>query len=227
MVRRGDAQTLSADAYDQLRADLLDGIWSPGQRLVPAELSERYGVGAGVVREALGRLASEQLATFEPNRGFRVVDAGRQRIEDLLELRRINEGAALRLAVARADADYEARALAAHHRMRAATDDDAERRRTHRDFHLALLSGCGNERLLALCEELFEASELYRRWSNLALARPARSAGRVSGNEHRAILDAVLARDADEAVRLHEQHLRRTVDLALAYAASLEESSTA
>jgi DNA-binding GntR family transcriptional regulator len=91
---------------------------------------------------------------------------------------------------------------------------------------MALLSGCGNERLLALCEDLFEASELYRRWSVAALSRPAR-ASRAASNEHRAILDAVLAHDADEAVRLHEQHLQRTVDLALAYAADVEARSTA
>lgn len=223
VVRRGGSQTLTADAYEQVRSDLLAGRYSPGERLVPAELADRYGVGAGVLREALGRLASEQLGTLEPNRGFRVLDASRQRIEELLELRRITEGAALRLSVARGDADHQARVLAAHHRMRSAASDTDDGRDAHRAFHLELLSACGNSRLLDLCEELFDASELYRRWSVAALARPQRR-GRAAEGEHRAILEAVLAGDADEAVRLHEQHLQRTVDLALAYAASLEQA---
>lgn len=220
-MRRGGSQTLSADAYEQIRSDLLAGRYSPGERLVPADLAVRYDVGPGVLREALGRLASEQLATMEPNRGYRVVDASRQRIEELLELRRITEGAALRMSVERGDADHQARVLAAHHRLRSATADSDDGRRAHRDFHLELLSACGNARLLALCEELFEASELYRRWSVAALARP-RGSRRAAETEHRSILEAVLAGDADEAVRLHEQHLQRTVDLALAYAGSLE-----
>jgi DNA-binding GntR family transcriptional regulator len=158
---------------------------------------------------------------MEPNRGYRVVDASRQRIEELLELRRIAEGAALRLSVERGGADHQARVLAAHHRLKATASDTDDGRRAHRDFHRELLSACGNDRLLSLCEELFEASELYRRWSVAALARP-RTSRRTAGTEHRAILDAVLAGDADVAVRLHEQHLQRTVDLALAYAESLE-----
>ncbi|MGD9955692.1 MAG: GntR family transcriptional regulator, partial [Candidatus Nanopelagicales bacterium] len=174
MVRRGDSQTLSVDAYAQLRSDLLAGQYSPGERLVPAELADRYGVGPGVLREALGRLASEQLGTIEPNRGFRVLDASRARIEDLLGLRRIAEGAALRLSVDKGDADHQARVLAAHHRLRSAAADTEDGRRAHRDFHLELLSACGNTRLLDLCEELFDASELYRRWSVAALARPRR-----------------------------------------------------
>jgi DNA-binding GntR family transcriptional regulator len=68
---------------------------------------------------------------------------------------------------------------------------------------------------------LFEASELYRRWSSDAVRRPARGRTRNQAHEHEAILDAVLARDADRAADLHEQHLRRTVDLALAYVAGL------
>jgi len=224
MVRRGDAQTLSADVYEQLRSELLAGEYAPGERLVPADLCERYGVKAGVLREALSRLAAEGLTTLEPNRGFRVMTMTRRRIEELLELRRINECAALRLAVERGGTDYEAAAVAAHHRLRA-TPDGAARARAHHDFHLALLSACGNERLLELCEALFEASELYRRWAASALRRPAARGARNQGAEHKAILDAVLAHDPGRAVSLYEQHLQRTVDLALAYAAALDNAS--
>jgi DNA-binding GntR family transcriptional regulator len=224
VVRRGDAQTLSADVYEQLRSELLAGGYAPGERLVPAELCARYGVKAGVLREALSRLAAEGLTTLEPNRGFRVMDMTRRRIEELLELRRINECAALRLAVQRGGTDYEAAVVAAHHRLRA-TPEGPERGRAHHDFHLALLSACGNDRLLELCETLFEASELYRRWSLSAVRRPAGRGARNQDAEHKAILDAVLAHDPDRAAALYEQHLQRTVDLALTYAATLETAS--
>lgn len=230
MVRRGDAQTLSEDLYDTFRTELLAGGFAPGERLVPVDLCERYGAKPGVVREALARLAAEGLTTLEPNRGYRVIDVTRQGIEDLLQLRRINEGAALRMSVERADAAYEAAVIAAHHVLRS-TPPSPERARAHHDFHLALLSACGNSRLLELCESLFEASELYRQWSVEALRqlsstnRSTRSQVRDQDQEHQAILQAVLAHDADRAVTLHLQHLQRTVELALAYAAMIEEAS--
>lgn len=220
VVRRGQAQTLSADVYEQLRTGLLSGDFAPGARLVPAELCEQYGVKAGVLREALSRLTADGLTTFEPNRGFRVIDVSRSRIEELLELRRINEGAALRLAVDRGSTEHEAACIAAHHRLVGAREPTA-RARAHHDFHLTLLSACGNQRLLDLCESLFEASELYRQWATAALRAPSRRHGRDQDSEHSAILEAVLAHDADRAVALHEQHLRRTVDLALELADSL------
>lgn len=222
MVRRGEAQSLGVEAYERLRTELLGGRYVPGERLVAAELSARHGVKPGVMREALTRARADGLVTFEPNRGFRVMEADAAAIGDLLEVRRITEGAALRLAVERANAADEATAVAAHHRLSVAGPDDVSR--AHHDFHLALLTACGNARLLELCESLFEASQLYRRWS----AGPgSASAGPVAvdrAGEHARILEAVLAKDADLAVALHEQHLRRTVDLALAYAAERQVS---
>ena len=221
MVRRGESRTLSADVYDTLRAELLSGTYPPGERLVPSDLCTRYEVKPGVLREALTRLAAEGLTTLEPNRGFRVMDVSRRGIEELLELRRINEGAALRLAVENGGTEYEAAVLAAMHVLAsAATGPD--RATAHRAFHLSLLSACPNDRLLELCESLFESSELYRQWSAAALRMPAERASRNQDNEHRAIMEAVLAHDSGKAVDLYLQHLQRTVDLALDYVATRE-----
>jgi DNA-binding GntR family transcriptional regulator len=218
MVRTGDAQTLSAEVYRSLRAAILGGEYSPGERLLYADLHERHGAKPGVMREALARLAAEGLVTLEPNRGFRVIDVSRRSIEDLLELRRINEGAALRLSVEHGDAGHEASVLAAMDQLRSA-EQGIERACAHRAFHRSLLSACPNQRLLNLCASLFESSELYRHWSASALRRSAHVGGRQRDVEHSAIMEAVLARDADRAVELHVQHLQRTVELALAYVA--------
>ena len=86
---------------------------------------------------------------------------------------------------------------------------------------LALVAGCGNPRLVDLCSELFAESELYRRWAGAATEcgdGPA-EAPRDRADEHLALRNAALTRDADRLVELHEAHLRRTADLALAFAA--------
>lgn len=216
MVRTADAQTLAADVTGRLRAALLAGEWAPGERLLPAALATEFDVGTGVIREALTRLAGDQLIVNEPNRGYRVTTFDADQIEDLLEARRINECAALRLAVSRGDAHWESRVVAAHHRLLildpAATPD--ERATAHREFHLATMSGCGNDRLIEICESLLRAAELYRHWAQRGSTEPDRS---DQHRQHSEILKAITLRDADRAVALHEQHLERTVSLAKAY----------
>ncbi len=221
MVRTDAAQTLSAEVYRSLRAAIMGGEYSPGERLLPADLSERYESKTGVIREVLGRLAAEGLITLEPNRGCRVIDVSRRSIEELLELRRINEGAAMRLSVEHTDAGHASAAEAAMGRLSNAELGE-ERARAHRDFHGALLAACPNQRLLSVCASLFESSELHRHWSAAALQRPAHRGGRHQDIEHQAILEAVVARDVDLAVERHLQHLQRTVELALAYVAARE-----
>ncbi len=231
MVRTAGAETLGAGVYDRLRAAVLGGRYAPGERLRPVELAAEYVVGAGVVREALTRLAEQRLLVAEPNRGYRVMTVSAEQISELVELRRVNECAALRISVERGDLAWEGRVLAAHHHVASLDQKDGRDvwALAHKDFHQALLSGCGNDRLVALCEELFLESELYRHWSGEVLARetPADGARRERSDEHLALRNAALTRDADRAVALHEEHLRRTADLALTFAAGLGSAAAA
>lgn len=223
MVRTAEAETLGAGVYEQLRSAVLAGAYAPGQRLRPVELATAYGVGAGVVREALTRLAEQTLLVAEPNRGYRVRTIDDDQVRELVELRRVTECAALRLSVERGDLGWEERVLAAHRALVDVHDsvDIDEMALAHRDFHLALVSGCGNPRLVDLCSDLFVESELYRRWAGAAATRvdgPAEAPHDRAG-EHLALRNAALTRDAERLVELHEAHLRRTADLALAFAA--------
>jgi DNA-binding GntR family transcriptional regulator len=221
MVRTAIAETLGAGVYEQLRADVLAGRFAPDERLRPVDLASRFGVGAGVVREALTRLAEQRLLVAEPNRGYRVMSIGAAQISELVELRRVTECGALRLSVQRGDLDWEARVLAAHQSL-AELAEPADRDSlslAHREFHQALVSGCGNGRLVALCEELFLESELYRRWAEVVvLGDGGEPHAHDRVGEHLALRNAALTRDADTLVALHEAHLTRTADLALAFA---------
>lgn len=223
MVRTAVAETLGVGVYERLRADVLGGRYAPDERLRPQELAAEFGVGAGVVREALTRLAEQRLLVSEPNRGYRVMSIGAEQIQELVELRRVTECAALRLSAERGDLDWEGRVLAAHHALAELPEsaDVDTKALAHKEFHQALVSGCGNVRLVDLCEELFLESELYRRWAGAVLER---SGGGPSlphdrAGEHLSLRNSALTRDADTLVALHEAHLRRTADLALAFAA--------
>ncbi|MCM4082447.1 GntR family transcriptional regulator [Paractinoplanes hotanensis] len=202
--------TASEKVYASLRAAVLDGEFEPRQALKPQELATRHGVSLAVAREALLRLVGEGLAYRLPNRGFVVPDTGAERWQQIAETRSLVEPAALSLAVARGDLEWEAAVRAAYHRLAgtpfAVTGDWAE---AHRLFHRTLLSGCGNDVVLETFDRLWTAGELARRWS--FEANPTRDAAA----EHEAIEQAVLARDADRAATLLRRHILYTAAVLL------------
>ena len=204
--------------YAELRADILAGRQLPGARLPFAELSAHYAASMGVVREALTRLTGDGLVEAEPQYGFRVMPLSVDDLKHLTEARCAIETLVLREAVEHGGVAWESEVLAAHHRLERTPQlaaADSERLSddwvvAHAEYHRALLSGCPNPRLLAVAGSLRASAELYRRWS-VPLAHTHRD---ISG-EHRAMLDAVLAHDADAAAATLAAHIRRTADVLL------------
>ncbi|MFC5231225.1 GntR family transcriptional regulator [Pseudonocardia zijingensis] len=203
---------LSGRVYDELRDAILRGDFAPGAALKPQELASAHGVSLAVVREALVRLVGDGLASRLTNRGFAVPLQSDQRWQDLAEARRTVEVAMLRLAIERGDLDWEARVRAAHHKLaRTPAHEPGSARvisaawsRAHRDFHRALLDGSGNAVLLETFDRMWLAGELARRWAG------RRGPARDHLAEHRGLEEAALARDADTAAALLEQHITQT-----------------
>ena len=162
--------TRTEQVYEILRGELLNGGLRPGQKLKLVELTERFGVSQSVIREALTRLTEQDLLIASPQRGFRVRDLSVEDIAELTETRIQVESIALRLALERGDLQWETEVLAAHHRLERTpvTHDDGTVSEVwstaHRDFHQALLNGCGNRRLESVANSLRDSAELYRRW---------------------------------------------------------------
>jgi DNA-binding GntR family transcriptional regulator len=88
----------------------------------------------------------------------------------------------------------------------------AEWFRAHEEFHRTLLDGCGNSWLIDTATTLRAAAGLHRRWSGSI----GHDYDRDVAGEHREILNAALARDANVAVELLAQHIQRTTDALLA-----------
>lgn len=208
--------------YVQLRNDILEGKLSPAERLKTAGLSSRFNVSMTVVREALTRLAEQGIVVATPRSGFVVTPLS---IEDLTDLTRVRisiETLALEDSIKHGDLAWETLVVGSHHtlartpRPGIAEDGGAAWRQCHREFHHALLSGCGSPRLLAIADSLRDSSELYRAWSRTL----ARDTDRDFAAEHRAIVDRVLARDADGAVEALSRHIERTTATLLDFAAA-------
>jgi DNA-binding GntR family transcriptional regulator len=212
--------TRTGQVYEMLRSDLLNGVLHPSQKLKMVELTERFGVSQSVIREALTRLTEQGLLVATPQRGFRVRDLSIEDIAELTETRVQIESLAMRLAVQRGDLQWETGILAAHHRLErtpvirddgTVSEDWAV---THRDFHQALLTGCGNRRLESVASSLRDSAELYRRWYWVLTDDHQRDLAA----EHRQLRDFALARDADRAIDVLTAHIDRAPSLLIAYA---------
>lgn len=191
-----------------LRADVLTGHLAPGDQVVQETLAERYGVSRVPLREALKILEGEGLITHHPHRGYFVAELS---IEDLLEVYRIREileAEALRAAVPTMDAaGLEQIALLADEVDAAmASGDLIAITDANRRFHFAMFEASGMPRLVRLLRQLWDATDVYR---SVYFAEPA---NRLQvGHEHRRLLAALRAGDADAVIAAQDGHRANAV----------------
>lgn len=209
------SETLASTVYDQLHHDILSGRLPPGSKLRLQGLKEHYSVGNSPIREALNRLSANGMVVREENRGFRVSPAGIKELQELIRTRCWLEEIALRESIKRGDAEWEERIVLAFHWLSRTTQAEhnpvhasPEWEDHHREFHLSMLSACNSGILLGYCAQLFEQTTRYR---NLAAVVAYREWHEME--EHRALYQAVLDRNADEAVKTLLAHYQVTADI--------------
>ena len=223
-LRSGPAKahkTLTEETLARLRRDIVSGEFEAGQKVKSEDLKKRYQVGTSPIREALFQLVSEGLVRSDGQRGFRVAALRQEELLDITDWRARLECEALRRAIAAGDVEWEARAVAAFHRLKHVEGQSGLDPKEaadlwedhHRSFHFALYSACGSPWLLRFCELLIQHGERYRR---AYIAYPRISSSIAA--EHQAIMDAAMARDVDRAASVLEQHIRHAADLALVHA---------
>lgn len=221
----GGSKSLTTQAFARLRADILGGGILPMERLRIQALSERYAIGATAIREALSRLVTDGLVQFEDQRGFCVAPVTQADLVDLTRTRIKLETMALRSAIEHGGIDWEAGLLADYHRLSRTPPPTTDAALpiwadAHRKFHESLLAGSDSPWLLRMCRLLFDQSERYRN-----LAGRLTTVKDRSPDEHKLIVEASLARDADEATRLLTAHFEATTRIILRSAFGVGEES--
>ncbi|MBK3775298.1 FCD domain-containing protein [Azospirillum brasilense] len=194
-----------------LREAILTGVIAPGTPLRQEDLAETFGVSRMPVREALRQLEARALAEFHPHRGAVVAEISAADGADIGAIRMALEPMALRLslpALTAADLDQAEELIAE-------MDGEADPGRIgelNRRFHMTLYARAGRPRLLALTEQHLLAADRYLRFQFAALGYRPRSQ-----DEHRALLAACRAGDADEACRLVTEHVGQAAEQLTAF----------
>ncbi|HEY0220477.1 MAG TPA: FCD domain-containing protein [Afipia sp.] len=207
------AATLASVTYAKIRRDIIVGKLKPGAKLRMTEVCTRYGIGLSPLREALSRLGAEGLVQQSDRRGFSVSGVSLAELQELIHTRSMLYEIALKEAIKRGDAAWEdGLLLAFHHLQRSGRNGHGpgteEWDALHKRFHTALISACGSRYMITSCELLFDQAERYRNFSRRS------STTRNIDAEHRAIMDAAMARDDENALTLLTKHVQRTGQLA-------------
>jgi DNA-binding GntR family transcriptional regulator len=212
MLMEVQKTTLTDQAYQRLREDVVHGKFQPGDKLRIEFLKQTYDVGATPLREALYRLSADGFVQVQGQRGFRVAEMSLDELRDITNLRVVLEGMALTQSVENSDDAWESRVVAAFHHLTKAENqkdpDIQEWEVRNREFHLALVSCCHSPWLMRFHEILYDQHKRYRN-----IARIDRSSRRNVHDEHIAICDAALAKDVKALCKANEEHIRRTAEI--------------
>jgi DNA-binding GntR family transcriptional regulator len=202
------ATTVRAQVYSRLRQAIGDGLLAPGSPLASTDLSERLGVSRTPVREAIARLVQDGLALEVENGQVIVRPVMREEIAAFFELRAALESLAARRLAERDDraalAELEEREATLERRLGEGAPTD-EQRRLNDDFHLALYDGSGNPLLRSVVGNL---QALTTR--NLVERLYERADADMTVRDHRAIISALRARDAEAAAVAARTHVERS-----------------
>lgn len=201
---------------ETLRAAILDGRIPCGIALRQQDLADLFGVSRMPVREALRQLEAQSLLNVIAHKGAVVAPLVQGDAVETYALRILLESEALRLSIPLLTSeDFQ---QAAHYIDELETQHDyTEIGRLNRLFHMALYSKAPNRRLLKLVEDGLNEEERFLRFNLEAMGL-----GKLSQEDHRAMLRAVEERDVERSVKLLEQHLNRGVEVITRYLDSPE-----
>lgn len=211
-------RTDTNEIYVDLQRKLVTAQLQPGAKLKPTELQGEYGCSSNTIRDVLLRLSKVGLVNFEMQRGFRAKPATPEMRSDVTRFRVLLEQEGLALSMKYGGVKWEAKLSAAYHelshietKIEQSKDllqymdlwSDAEK-----NFHETLISGCESP----LLRETH--SNIYAQFRQQMVSQQ-RAFGpeycRSISAEHRAILDAALARDVDACQQAIHDHLKRNL----------------
>lgn len=204
-------------AYEALRDEILSMRLSPGQPLDETSLASRFGMSRSPVREALIRLAGEDLVVILPNRSTIVapldVMSFPKYVEALDIAQRMNTRLAAELrteedlkVIARRQKDFEAAVKSGRHLAMS---------ETNKQFHMAIAAAGRNPYLANFYERLLNQG---RRMLHLHFEFLERThEGYLLTDEHVDMLEAIRARDVEKADRLAHGHTRQFRDNFIAF----------
>lgn len=209
MPHSGREESSRHKVYRHVKDAIIAQEYRPGDMVYERELAQALGVSRTPVREALQALQDEGWLTVRPRKGSVVNPLSHVEIEEVLQIRSIVAAASIIFAVDRlgpSDSAYLNSLIIRQERAATVRDHNAFMD-ADMEFHLALVRLTGNRRLVSITSDLLDN---FRRIGLEALGIGRDFTGPIA--EHKAILEALDRREAEEARRLMVMHIWKNKD---------------
>ena len=195
--------SLADQVFERLEAEILSGKYQRGEVVTELQLCAELGVSRTPVREALRRLSQEHLIEESP-RGTVVLGVVRKDFEDMCAIRLRIEGLAVRGFIDNLSEDSlrELREAVEFQEFYLNKSDSEHIKAMDSRFHELIYQNCGSA---ILCDTLSPLHKKVQKFRRLSIEQAGRA--ETSVREHRAIYEAIAAKDADLAERLMNEHI--------------------
>lgn len=210
-VSIGSPVSIREKVYRAIRNEILNGNIAQGSRMIETRLAQQIKTSRTPVREALHLLEREGLLESIPRVGYRVREMKWEEVEEICEIRAVNETLAARWAIKRIT-PKELNALKRNveeTERNVRNGNNGEFVDKDAEFHEILVRASGSERLMELCEQLRRHMLRYR---IEGLSHPEIAIKAIEG--HRRIVECIQKKDAKgivQAIRDHMEFAKNSV----------------
>lgn len=208
-LKQLDQRNIDSRVYDILTEQIVSGVLEPGARITEEQFAAELGVSRTPVREAMRRLAQDELVELMPRKGIRVKQLSRQDATELYEIRAILEGlAASRAAGKLSERDIKSlETLASKAEAGLAVDDPEPAFEFDAQLHRLILERSGNRRLQKMLSNLNNLVSFFRREVGQEFERAKQAV-----EEHEKVLAALKRKDAAAAAEEMRSHVSKALD---------------
>lgn len=207
-----ERRSLGQSVYENLKEAIIEGTLVPESRVVETRFAEALGISRTPVREAMHKLEREGLLRQDPKGGFYVVGLTRADIEEAFGIRSVLESYAARLATMR---HLEGELAPLEKKLAEYQDFLGQGRmgelpRINTEFHELLYGLSRSPKLVKMINDI--RAQIFR-FREVILRIDAMA--RISHQDHRLMMDAIRAREADRVEQLVKEHILRGQDIVL------------
>lgn len=203
-------RALYEEVAELLRQRIFQRELEPGSWIDELKLAEEYGISRTPLREALKVLAAEGLVTMKVRRGAYVTEVSEKDLADVYHLLSLLESDAASTVAEHATDAQRTELQALHSELEAAGSDRDRFFDINERFHLRLLEMADNRWRLQMVADLRKVMKLNRHHSLFKTGRIDESL-----TEHRAVMAALLARDAAFTRQRMQEHFRNGLEAAV------------
>jgi DNA-binding GntR family transcriptional regulator len=202
-------RALYEEVAELLRQRIFKRELEPGSWIDELKIAEEYGISRTPLREALKVLAAEGLVTMKVRRGAYVTEVSEKDLSDVYHLLSLLESDAAGVVAERASDAQRAELQALHADLEAALPDRDRFFAVNEQFHMRLLEMADNRWRQQMVADLRKVMKLNRHSSLFKTGRIEESLA-----EHRAVMSALLARDANLTCQRMQEHFRNGLEAA-------------